>query len=224
MEVIRNLWWKEKMRRKTGAKFGPYSRINQNTVLEGQNYLGKHAALKDSFMGYGSYLANDTRLDFCKIGRYTSIGAHVKMAEGNHPSHTFMSTHPFFFSTDTVSGKTYVSRQKYSNHKYAREAEPYFIVIGNDVWIGTGAILMEGITIGDGAIVAAGAVVTRDVPAYTIVGGVPAREIRKRFTEEQIEKLMRLQWWNRDRRWIEEHAEQFENLDQLDQWLRLVKE
>ena len=74
------------------------------------------------------------------------------------------------------------------------------IVIGNDVWIGFEAVILSGVTIGDGAIIGARAVVTKDVPPYTIVGGVPARPIRKRFSEEVISKLSELQWWN----WSEE--------------------
>ncbi|WP_300699623.1 CatB-related O-acetyltransferase [Bacteroides sp.] len=70
------------------------------------------------------------------------------------------------------------------------------IVIGNDVWIGYEAIIMAGVHIGDGAIIAARAVVTKDVPPYTIVGGTPAKEIRKRFTADIIEQLLMLKWWN----------------------------
>lgn len=70
------------------------------------------------------------------------------------------------------------------------------IVIGNDVWIGYDAVIMAGVTIGDGAIIGARAVVTKDVEPYSIVGGVPAREIRKRFVPEVIERLRKLQWWN----------------------------
>ena len=70
------------------------------------------------------------------------------------------------------------------------------IVIGNDVWIGYEAVIMAGVHIGNGAIIAARAVVTKDVPPYTIVGGVPARPIRKRFDEEVIQELETLQWWN----------------------------
>lgn len=70
------------------------------------------------------------------------------------------------------------------------------IVIGNDVWIGYEAVIMAGVHIGDGAIIAARAVVTKDVPAYTIVGGVPAKKIRKRFTAEEIERLQKLKWWD----------------------------
>lgn len=67
--------------------------------------------------------------------------------------------------------------------------------IGNDVWIGTGAIILKGVNIGDGAVVAAGAVVTKDVPPYTIVGGVPANVIRKRFSDELTERLLAVKWW-----------------------------
>ena len=70
------------------------------------------------------------------------------------------------------------------------------IVIGNDVWIGFEAVILSGITIGDGAIIGARAVVTKDVPPYTIVGGVPARPIRKRFSDEKIESLLKLKWWD----------------------------
>ena len=70
------------------------------------------------------------------------------------------------------------------------------IIIGNDVWIGYEAVIMAGVHIGDGAVIAARAVVTKDVPPYTIVGGTPARKIRMRFEEETIAKLQQIQWWN----------------------------
>ena len=78
------------------------------------------------------------------------------------------------------------------------------IVIGNDVWIGYEAVIMAGVHIGNGAIIAARAVVTKDVPPYTIVGGVPARPIRKRFTQETIDFLLKIKWWN----WPEERIRQ----------------
>lgn len=70
------------------------------------------------------------------------------------------------------------------------------IVVGNDVWIGYEAVILAGVTIGDGAIIGARAVVTKDVPPYTIVGGIPAKQIRKRFNEETIDTLLKLKWWD----------------------------
>ena len=70
------------------------------------------------------------------------------------------------------------------------------IVIGNDVWIGFEAVILSGVTIGDGAIIGTRAVVTKDVPPYTIVGGVPAKPIRKRFSDSVISELLKVQWWN----------------------------
>lgn len=92
------------------------------------------------------------------------------------------------------------------------------IVIGNDVWIGYEAVILSGVTIGDGAVIGSRAVVTRDVPPYTIVGGVPARTIRRRFDEQTIEKLLELKWWH----WPEERikgriaAIQSGRIEQLD--------
>lgn len=87
------------------------------------------------------------------------------------------------------------------------------IVIGNDVWIGYEAVIMAGVTIGDGAIIGTRAVVTKDVPPYTIVGGVPARQIRKRFSEDMIAYLLDLKWWD----WpIEKISEKIEFIKSAD--------
>ena len=86
------------------------------------------------------------------------------------------------------------------------------IEIGNDVWIGDSAIIMDGVKIGDGSIIAAGAVVTKDVPPYAIVGGVPAKIIRYRFDEDDINFLLELSWWEKDKKWIKENAEKFSDI------------
>lgn len=192
------------------VKFDVGVRIDSETVFEGNNYMGKNSSLRGSCIGRYSYVANDTSLVNCRIGRYTSIGAHVCVAEGNHPLYR-KSTHPAFFMAHPVTGGAYVAEDTFMPHRYVKDTEgrDRLVVIGNDVWIGTGAILLEGVTIGDGAVIAAGAVVTADVSPYEIVGGVPAKRIKMRFEEDKVKKLMEDGWWNKDDDWIREHIDEF---------------
>ena len=91
-------------------------------------------------------------------------------------------------------------------------------MIGNDVWIGTRVMLLGAITIGDGAIIGAGSVVTKDVPPYAVVAGNPARVLHYRFPQEIINKLLEIKWWNHDEKWIREHAVMFRDINQLLQY------
>lgn len=129
-----------------------------------------------------------------RIGRFCSIAPGVVMGGGNHPI-DWLSTHPFQFSN---SFDWWPDAQAIKPYRIDRSAELIASPpkIGNDVWIGGRAVITRGITIGDGAIIGAGAVVTRDVAPYEIVGGVPAKTLRFRFSPDIIERLMRLQWWD----------------------------
>ncbi len=125
------------------------------------------------------------------IGKFCSIacGAKFLFTSGNHSMQSLSTyTFPIFFDEWGLDGKDI--RSAWDNKGD--------IVIGSDVWIGYEAVIMPGVTIGDGAIVGTRAVVTKDVPPYTIVGGVPARPIRKRFDDAAIEKLEALRWWDWD--------------------------
>ena len=93
----------------------------------------------------------------------------------------------------------------FSANSYFDEFAP--IKIGNDVWVGARAIILDGVTIGDGAIVGAGAVVAKDVPAYAVVGGVPAKVLRYRFEQAEIDLLEQLKWWNKDIDWLRKNCE-----------------
>lgn len=132
------------------------------------------------------YPINDDKLI---IGKFCSIACGTKFLfnSANHRMNS-LSTYPFplFFE------EWGLDRQDVAD-SWDNKGD---IIIGNDVWIGYEAVIMAGVTIGDGAIVGTRAVVTKDVPLYTIVGGVPARPIKKRFSEETIEKLLELQWWD----------------------------
>lgn len=118
-----------------------------------------------------------------EIGSFTSIAAHVFIGPGEHPLDN-LSTSPYF----------------YAKPGFKDLIEPVYYVkpciIGNDVWIGDMVFIKGGIKIGDGAVVAAGAVVTKDVPPYAIVGGVPAKIIKYRFDEQTIKDLLALKWWD----------------------------
>ena len=141
------------------------------------------------------YPINNDRLI---IGKFCSIacGAKFLFTSANHTLRS-LSTYPFplFFEEWELDKKQVASAWDNKGD----------IVIGNDVWIGYEAIILSGVNIGDGAIIGARAVVTKDVPAYTVVGGIPAKEIKKRFDAETIDKLQQIQWWD----WSFEKIQQF---------------
>lgn len=149
------------------------------------------------------------------FGRYSSIAPGVKNIGGNHPTKEHVSTYPGFYSASTTDAVSFVKTQKFEEFKYIDEDKKFLNSIGNDVWIGTDAVIMQGVTVGDGAVVAAGALVTKDVPPYAIVGGVPAKIIRYRFSESNIQFLMELKWWEKDIEWIKKYADYFADIEQM---------
>lgn len=118
----------------------------------------------------------------------------------------FISTSPVFFSTLKQAVETFVDKNLFDEQM---EIEGYKCIIGNDVWIGSKVLIKGGVRIGDGAIVAMGSIVTKDVPPYAIVGGVPAKVIRYRYSESEIQQLLKFKWWNRDVEWIKSNAHLF---------------
>lgn len=189
-------------------------RFDINTTFEGHNFLDNRCILTNSYLGFASYLAQNTVLDRVKIGKYCAIGPNVSIIRGQHPAKKFVSIHPAFYSLDNEGTDIhYCSEQLFSEFKYTQNN--YTVEIGNDVWIGKNVQLMEGITIGDGAIVAAGGLVTKDVPAFTIVGGIPATIIRDRFDTSEKLFLEKLQWWNKSESWIHKYAVHFQDIKLL---------
>lgn len=185
------------------------------TDFEGANSVKKFSTVVDSKIGFGTYIASYSKLFKCKIGKYCSISQKVQVVFGNHPTQNYVSTHPVFYSPKPPINFSFVNQLKFNEYKFTNKNEKYFVEIGNDVWIGYGALLMSGIHIGYGAIIAAGSVVTKDVPAYAIVGGVPAKIIKYRFNEEEIKFLTNLKWWDKDIEWIKEKAPLFENIKKM---------
>jgi virginiamycin A acetyltransferase len=168
---------------------------------------GKYTVLEVGKIGGFTYLQGGTFYAIESIGRFCSLAAGIYAGPAEHPT-SFLSSSPFFY-TESNKAKWPTSKkyEEFLNenieevkHTALRKNELFQgekgIIIGNDVWIGLNVTILRGVKIGDGAIVAGGAVVTKDVPPYSIVGGVPARVIKQRFTSQVIERLLNLKWWD----------------------------
>ncbi|GGG42508.1 acetyltransferase [Croceivirga lutea] len=197
-------------------EFGPYSSFSKNTKFGGYNFLSTKSKLINSEIGFASYLGIETEIKNCKIGKFSSIGPYVKCILGNHPTDTFVSTHPSFFSTRKQSGFSFVKEQLFEEFaKPIEKGSGYTIEIGNDVWIGARVTILDGVRIGDGSIIASGALINKNIPPYSIVGGVPAKIIKMRFDEETINYLLKLKWWDKDYSWIEKNSYLFSDIKKL---------
>ena len=178
-----------------GCKFGNMNTINDDVTLYNVE------------LGDFTYIAKGTKINNASIGKYCSIGPDIIIGTGKHPSNTFVSTHPLFYSTLGQAQSVLCDRN------YFDEFAP--ITIGHDVWIGARSIILDGINISNGAIIAAGSLVTKDVPPYAIVGGVPAKIIKYRFKELEINFLLKYKWWDRDICWLKKNLSSMHNINEF---------
>lgn len=179
-----------------------------NCSFSNFNSVYKYSRLRNSHFGDYTYIARNTLIQNASVGKFCCIGPNVNIGLGSHPSNTFVSSHPLFYSTGRQAGNL-----KIIDKDLFKEYEQ--TIIGNDVWIGANAIIKSGVNIGDGAIIASGAVVTKDVEPFSVVGGVPAKHIRYRFTQDQINFLKSFKWWNNDLNFYKEHKHLFLDIDAL---------
>ena len=142
--------------------------------------------ISDSKIGDYTYVAQNSYISKTTIGKFCSIGPNIICGWGIHPTNG-ISTSPMFYSTLKQNGRTFCTENK------IEERKP--IKIGNDVFIGANVTVLDGVCIGDGAIIGAGAVVSKDIPAYAIAVGCPVKVIKYRFQQEQIDKLLKIKWW-----------------------------
>lgn len=167
--------------------------------------VGKYAAIErysiflkgGCFFSMGAFSSSNSDMPVnTVVGRYSSIAHNVQRMHGNHPSERF-TTSMLTYDKNVVAFNDYLATKNIETdfvpHGIANGSP---VIIGNDVWIGQDVkFISTGITVGDGAIIAAGALVTKDVPPYAIMGGIPAKILKYRFSPEIIERLMTLKWW-----------------------------
>lgn len=190
---------------------GPEPRIDDAAIVH-DCILGPWTAvyartyLSEVRMGAWSYIVSDASAVYTEIGKFCSIAQGVRINPGNHP-HWRAAMHHFSYRAKAYD----LAEEDY---------EPFFewrrrdkVTLGHDVWCGHGAIILPGNTVGTGAVVAAGAVVTKDVPPFTIVGGAPARPIKERFDKKLQDAILEIAWWDWPHDKIKAHLTDFQTFD-----------
>lgn len=182
------------------SKLGNYNVLFYNTILincsiESHTYVQKNSTLVNVTIG-----------KFCSIAPNVTVGPGIHKTDG-------ASTHPSFYLKSTPLVKVYSKTDQFESSKLT--------TVGHDVWIGEKAILIDGVKIGNGAIIAAGAVVTKDVEPYSIVGGIPAKHIKFRFTEAEINSLLKSQWWNNSEEWFEKNHSNFFSFEKFNETMQI---
>ncbi len=190
----------------------PHVDIAQTALVATNCKFGNHvkihpfAHISGSQIGRFTYIGDYTRLFYSDVGQFCSIASRVNIGGGVHPTN-WVSTSPVFYSTRKQCGFTLAARTELEEH--------IKVSIGNDVWIGVGATVLPGIQVGDGAIIGAGSVVTKDVSPYSIIGGVPGKLIRYRFDEREISFLLKTKWWDKDLQWLKDNRSKFSDIKQF---------
>lgn len=177
--------------------------VVQKSSLGGEVRIGARASVKNSTVGYLTSIGRNTKITHSQIGKYCAISWDCTINAISHPM-TKLSVSAFPY-VPQVGG--FVSK---------RVQEHQVVTVGNDVWIGTHVVIMPGISVGNGAVLAAGAIVTKDVPAYAVVAGVPAKVIKYRFNENIIKQLEEISWWDFDKSIIKKNISLFQGeVDEL---------
>ncbi|MEO6839788.1 MAG: chloramphenicol acetyltransferase [Bradyrhizobium sp.] len=166
----------------------PSARLN-DVKLGAYTEVGARTILQEVTMDDYSYVVNDAQITYTSIGKFCSIAAMTRINPGNHPMQRATQAHFTYRASAYFEGEA-------DDAEFFAWRRAHHIHIGHDVWIGHGAIVLPGRNIGTGAVIAAGAIVTKDVPAYTIVGGNPARAIKRRFPEAIADRIGELRWWD----------------------------
>lgn len=167
------------------------SAVVQDCRLGGWTEIAAETTMSHSVLGDYSYVMQQCDIVWAEIGRFCSIASATRINPGNHPTWRASQHHWTYRAAAYELGE--------DDAEFFQWRQDHQVKIGHDVWIGHGVTILAGVRIGTGAVIGAGAVVSKDVPNYTIVGGVPARTIRRRFTDRQERALLDIAYWDWDR-------------------------
>ena len=172
------------------ASIDPTARV-EDCRLGRYTEVGPRTSLIETTLGDYSYVMGDCDAIYSAVGKFCSIASNVRINPGNHPMHRATQAHFTYRASAYFPGES--DESEFFDWRKSQRVH-----IGHDVWIGHGAVVLPGKNVGTGAVIAAGAIVTKDVPAYTVVAGNPARPIKRRFSEAVADRLARLAWWDWD--------------------------
>jgi len=194
----------------SGKRLSIEPTIDPSAIVEGARLgawteVGARSKVVDTVMEDYSYVVNDSEIIYAAIGKFVNIAAHVRINPGQHPMERASQHHFQYRSAAYELGE--------DDERFFEWRQTFPVKIGHDVWVGHGVVIKGGVSIGTGAVIGSGAVVTKDVAPYSIVAGVPAKQLRKRFPEDLQEALLRVSWWNWNHTELAERMDDFRNLE-----------
>lgn len=178
----------------------------KNCTLGAYTELGDHCVLEETVLGDYSYCFGYNDIIYAEIGKFASLATGVRLNPVQHPAYTRAAAHHFTYRCAHYG----FGPDDDSIVEWRRKSR---VTVGHDVWMGHNAIVMGGVTIGNGAVIAAGAVVTHDVQPYEIVGGVPAKHIGWRYGRSIINALQRIRWWNWSHEELAQRVRDFDDVE-----------